>query len=142
MFRLGDHWTSYAKPPHSRIRILVQPFREGLPAYHIQTEYGCGCTDLFGWSLLAHSQLCHALLALRICELRCLVMLPLQRLLCHVAALPGSAALKFLNVAIFEKNHIQYLVQQCKVGLSHLQKTKPCLGLVFSSLIKDTCSTL
>ena len=40
-----------------------------------------------GWSLLAHSQLCHALLALRMRELLGLVMLPLQRLLCHVATL-------------------------------------------------------
>ena len=39
---------------------------------------------IFTWALLAHSQLCHGFLALRMCELLVLVMLPLQRLLCHV----------------------------------------------------------
>ena len=37
-----------------------------------------------GWSSLAHSQLCHTRLALRMCELLCLVMLPLQRLYTEV----------------------------------------------------------
>ena len=55
------------------------------------------------------------------CELLGLVMLPLQELSRHVTTLPGSAAVAFSNVGKFDKSHMQYLVKQCTVGLSHLQ---------------------
>ena len=55
------------------------------------------------------------------CELPGLVMLVLQLLSHHVATSPVSAAVAFSHVAYFEKSHMQYLVKQCKVRLSHLQ---------------------
>ena len=96
------------------------------------------------FALLAHSQLCDALLALRMCELLVLVMLPLQELSSHVATLPGSAALAFLNVAFFEKSHMQYRKAMYSRTFTP-PEDETLLGsrfLALHSLIKDTCSTL
>ena len=92
---------------------------------------------------MAHSQVCHALLALRICELLGLVMLPLQELFGHVATLPGSDADAFSNVASFEKSHMQCKAMQSRTFTPRDDET--LLGIRFVtevSLIKDTCSTL